>query len=297
MALDQDGRRIECQHLAQKVVRIEADGSETLLADAWQGVTLNSPNDVVVGPDGSLYFGDARIGAFAHLGGVASMPLGFQGLYRIDPAGALQLLATGFSDPTGIELSPDAATLYVSDWTTGRVHAFPRLEDGSVGPGAVINTEMPMADGMCSDADGNLYVTTHQGLWVLRPDGTPWGLVPVPEEPSNCTFGGDDLRTLYVTARTSVSPRRPRARTAAPPPCYARRKRCTANQAFSSIHTSSGRQPASAASSWKPSMVYLCEYSVRITSPAPSSIRRPPTRTVCARRLTRCISIRPRSWS
>lgn len=204
MTLDQDGRRIECQHLAQKLVRIEDDGSETVLADAWQGVTLSSPNDVVVGPDGSLYFGDARIGAFAHLGGVTHMPLGFQGLYRIDPEGGLHLLATGFADPTGIELSPDASTLYVSDWTTGRVHAFPLQDDGSVGPGAVINHEMGMADGMCSDQDGNLYVTTHQGLWVLRPDGTPWGLLPVPEEPSNCTFGGEDLRTLYVTARTSV---------------------------------------------------------------------------------------------
>ena len=204
MAVDQDGRRIECQHTTQQVVRVEPDGSETVLADAWQGLGLNSPNDVVVGPDGSLYFGDARIGAFAHLGGVQSMPLGFQGLYRIDPAGGLQLLATGFADPTGIELSPDGTTLYVSDWTTGWVRAFPVLDDGSVGPGAVINSEMGMADGMCSDVDGNLYVTTAQGLWVLRPDGTPWGLLPVPEEPSNCTFGGEGLQTLYVTARTSV---------------------------------------------------------------------------------------------
>ncbi len=204
MAQGQDGRRIECQHTTRRVVAIAADGSETVLASTWQGITLNSPNDVVVGPDGSLYFGDARIGAFAHLGGLFGMPLGFQGLYRIDPAGVLHLEATGFADPTGIELSPDGATLYVSDWTTGRVHAFPLGGDGDVGPGTVINTEMPMADGMCSDADGNLYVTTHQGLWALRPDGTPWGLLPVPEEPSNCTFGGEDLRTLYVTARTSV---------------------------------------------------------------------------------------------
>lgn len=204
MAMDQEGRRIECQHTTQQVVRIETDGSQTVLADAWQGVTLNSPNDVVVGPDGSLYFADARIGAFANLGGVDDMPLGFQGLYRIDPAGGVQLLATGFADPTGIELSPDGTTLYVSDWTTGWVRAFPVLDDGSVGPGTVINSQMGMADGMCSDVDGNLYVTTVQGLWVLHPDGSPWGLLPVPEEPSNCTFGGEGLGTLYVTARTSV---------------------------------------------------------------------------------------------
>lgn len=206
MAFDHDGRRLECQHRTQRLVRIEADGSETVLADTWQGLRLNSPNDVVVGPDGSIYFGDAAIGAFARFGDVdpADMPLGFRGLYRLDPAGTLHLLDSGFVEPTGIELSPAATTLYVSDWGTGRVHAYPVHDDGSTGAGEVINEEMPMADGMCSDAHGNLYVTTHQGLWVLRPNGTPWGLVPVPEEPSNCTFGGEGRTTLYVTAGTSV---------------------------------------------------------------------------------------------
>lgn len=204
MAVDSQGRRIECQQRAQAVVAIEADGSETVLASAWQGVTLNSPNDAVVGPDGSLYFGDATIGAMARFGDVHDMPLGFRGVFRLDPAGALHLVADDLVDPTGIELSPDATTLYVSDWSTGWVRAYPVADDGSTGPGQVINVEMAMADGMCSDVDGNLYVATVQGLWVLRPDGTPWGLLPVPEEPSNCTFGGEGLGTLYVTAQTSV---------------------------------------------------------------------------------------------
>jgi len=206
MAFDHEGRRLECQHRTQRLVRIETDGSETVLASSWQGQSLNSPNDVVVGPDGSIYFGDASIGAFARFGAVdpAAMPLGFRGAYRLDPAGTLHLVDGGFSQPTGIELSPDASTLYVSDWVTGRVYAYPVHDDGSTGEGEIINVEMAMADGMCTDVHGNLYVTTHQGLWVLRPDGTPWGLVPVPEEPANCTFGGPGRTTLYVTARTGV---------------------------------------------------------------------------------------------
>lgn len=204
LAFDQDGRVIECQHGTQQVVRVEADGSETVIADTWQGVTLNAPDDAVTGPDGSLYFTDPTIGAMSRFGNVQDMPLGFQGVYRIDPAGAMHLVDDVFADPAGIALSPAGDTLYVSDWGTGIVRAYPVSADGSTGAGEVINVEMPMADSMCVDEDGNLYVTTVQGLWALQPDGTPWGVIALPEEPSNCAFGGVDSRTLYITAQTSV---------------------------------------------------------------------------------------------
>lgn len=205
MTLDQEGRRIECQHSTQKVVRVEGDGSETTLAEDWGGVTLNSPNDVVTGPDGSLYFGDATIGAFAHLGNVQNMPLGFQGAYRIDPQGQVHLVDDIFVDPTGVAISPAGDVLYVSDWGTGQIHAYPIEPDGSTGAGWVFSDLVPQADGMCLDVEGNIYVATNEGLWVLQPDSTPWGLLELPEAPaSNCAFGGTDLDTLYITDVTGV---------------------------------------------------------------------------------------------
>ncbi|MEM9453397.1 MAG: SMP-30/gluconolactonase/LRE family protein [Myxococcota bacterium] len=205
MTFDINGDRIECQHATQQVVRVEADGSETTLATEWNGVTLNSPNDVVVGPDGSLYFADATVGAFAHLGNVQNMPLGFQGLYRIDPEGVLHLIDDIFADPTGMGISPQGDMLYVSDWGTGLVHSYPINPDGSVGPGSVLTDLTPQPDGMCLDMEGNIYVTTNQGLHIMEPDGTPWGLLVLPETPaSNCAFGGPERTTLYITDFTGV---------------------------------------------------------------------------------------------
>lgn len=204
LAEDPQGRRIECQHKTQRVARFEADGSETVIASEWQGQTLNSPDDAVTGSDGSLYFTDPTIGGMYHLGNVQYMPLGFQGVYRVDPNGGLHLVDDGLDEPAGIALSPAGDTLYVSDWGTGLVHAYPVNPDGTTGAGVVFNTEAPGADSMCVDVDGNLFVTTNQGIWALRPDGTQWGLISLPEEPANCAFGGPDMLTMYVTARTSV---------------------------------------------------------------------------------------------
>lgn len=204
MTRDQSGNRIECQHATQQVVRVEANGSETVLASEWNGTTLNSPNDVVTGPDGSLYFSDATIGAYPHLGNVQNMPLGFQGVYRIDPTGTVHLVDDIFADPTGVGISPDGTTLYVSDWTTGMLHRYPILPDGSTGAGTMLTDTVPNADGMCLDVEGNIYLTTSQGLWVLDDEGNPLGLLPLLEESFNCTFGGAGMQTLFITSLTSV---------------------------------------------------------------------------------------------
>ncbi|MEX1367499.1 MAG: SMP-30/gluconolactonase/LRE family protein [Nannocystaceae bacterium] len=204
MTIEPSGDRIECQHETQQVVRVLADGTEQVVVDSWQGTTLNSPNDVIVGADGTLYFSDATIGAYPQFGDVQDMPLGFQGVYRVDPGGQLHLVDDVFADPTGIALSPDGSTLYVSDWTSGLLHAYDVAADGSTGPGAVLSDQVPQADGMCIDVMGNIYVSMGWGLQVLRPDGSPWGTIPVPQVPANCAFGGVDRQTLFITARTGV---------------------------------------------------------------------------------------------
>ncbi len=205
MTFDAAGNRLECQHATQSVVRVLAGGAvEQQIAHTYQGTVLNSPNDLVLGGDGTLYFGDAAIGAFPNFGNVQDMPLGFRGVYRVDTAGGLHLVDDIFNEPTGIALSPDGSTLYVSDWADGLLHAYPIAADGSTGAGAVLSDEVPSADGMCVDAEGNLYVSTADGLRVMQPDGTVWGTILVPEEPANCAFGGEDLSTLYITARHGV---------------------------------------------------------------------------------------------
>ncbi|MCH9682141.1 MAG: SMP-30/gluconolactonase/LRE family protein [Deltaproteobacteria bacterium] len=204
-ALDPAGLVVECQHGPQHVVRIETDGSETVLASHWQGMPLNSPNDVIVGDDGTVYFVDPTIGSWPQYGGVQHQPLGFSGLYRIDPTGQLHLEDDTLSEPTGIALSPDGSTLYVGDYGTGQLHHYPVEADGSVGTGAMLSTAAQGADGMCLDVMGNIYQSGEFGLRVFRPDGTLWGTYVLPQLPSaNCAFGGPDLTTLYVTADSSL---------------------------------------------------------------------------------------------
>ncbi len=204
-ALDPNGLMVECQHGPQQVVRIAADGTETVLADNWQGQPLNSPNDVVVAADGTIYFVDPTIGGWQQFGNVQNQPLGFRGLYRIDTAGQLHLEDDTLNLPTGIGMSPDGSTVYVGDNATGWLHAYAVAADGTLGPGAVISESAQGADGMCLDELGNIYESGEFGLRVFEPDGTLWGTYVIPQVPTaNCAFGGDDLTTLYVMANSAV---------------------------------------------------------------------------------------------
>ncbi|MGH3671300.1 MAG: SMP-30/gluconolactonase/LRE family protein, partial [Pseudonocardiaceae bacterium] len=127
----------------------------------------------------------------------------FQGVFRVDPAGTLHLESRDMNRPNGVALSPDGKTLYVDDTVAGLVRRFPVRPDGSLGPPTTF-APVPGGDGMAMDDAGNLYVATGTGVLVYQPDGTPWGTIPVPERPTNCTFGGSDRKTLYITAQTSL---------------------------------------------------------------------------------------------
>jgi sugar lactone lactonase YvrE len=204
LTLDRQGRLIACEHGNRRVSRTEADGTVAALADRYEGKRLNSPNDVVVRSDGSIYFTDPPYGIRPE-----QQELPFHGVYRLAPDGTLTLLADDFERPNGLAFSPDERILYIDDTARRHVRAFDVREDGSLARGRLF-AELPSSepggpDGMKVDVEGNLYVTSAGGLWLFAASGRHAGTLPVPEPPpANCAFGGPDRRTLFITDRTSL---------------------------------------------------------------------------------------------
>lgn len=203
-----DGRLILCQHGDRRVSRLGEDGSFETLAAEYDGKRLNSPNDAVLKSDGSLYFTDPPYG----LPGNVDDPdkeLDFQGVYRLTPDGELTLLTKQMSRPNGIGLSPDEKTLYVANSDPERAiwMAFPVEEDGTIGEGKVfadvtdrVGKLKGLPDGMVVSQDGTIFATGPGGVLVFSPDGTELGTILTGEATANCTLGGEDGSTLFVTA-------------------------------------------------------------------------------------------------
>jgi gluconolactonase len=194
LTLDPEGRLVACEHWNRRVTRTEADGSITVLADAYQGKKLNSPNDVVVRSDGAVFFTDPPYGLEGR-----EAELDFSGVYALPPDGELTLLAKDFVKPNGLAFSPDERTLYVADTERGHLRAFEVAADGSVSGGGVF-CELPRPDGLKVDVKGRIWSTAEDGVRVFDAAGTLLATVAFPHRPSNCAFGGDDLKTLAVTA-------------------------------------------------------------------------------------------------
>ena len=201
LGLDPQGRLIASEGDNRRVSRTMADGTIITVADRWQGKRLNSPNDNITRSDGTIYFTDPPYG----LPPGQARELDFQGVFRVDPAGTLHLESKEFNRPNGVALSPDEKTLYVDDTADGLVRKFPVHPDGSLGPSSsFVPSTGGGGDGIAIDDAGNVYVATDGGVKVYQPSGALWGTIAVPEVPSNCTFGGPDRRTLYITAKTSL---------------------------------------------------------------------------------------------
>jgi len=202
LAVDGEGRLLLAQHDGQ-VGRLTSDGTVEPLAQTYNGQRLNSPNDLTVADDGSIYFTDPPYGVDEE-----NRELDFSGVYHLTPDGSLTLLTDRFSRPNGIVLSPDESTLYVNDSEETAVWAYDVAEDGSLENGrqfAVLEGEADgTTDGMKVDANGNLYTTGPGGVWVYAPSGARLARVDVPVPPTNLAFGGPDHQTLYVTARANV---------------------------------------------------------------------------------------------
>ncbi len=203
--LDTAGRLLTCEHSGRCVVRTEVDGSVSVLADHYQGKRLNSPNDIVVRSDGSVYFTDPPYG-LADLS--KWKELDFNGVYRITPRGELVLIADDFDRPNGLAFSPDEKVLYVDDTQRGHIRAFDVSADGSIRNSRVLvelkGDQPGRPDGMKVDVQGHIYCTGPGGFWIIGPDGKKLGYVLTPEVAANLAWGDFDSKSLYITAQTSV---------------------------------------------------------------------------------------------
>ena len=200
LTLDRQRCLIACEHGNRRVSRTELDGTIAVVAERWDGRRLNSPNDIVVRSDGTIYFTDPYYGLLPHR---EDQELPFQGLFRIDPAGVLHLAADDFEGPNGLALAPDERTLYVCDTSRHHVRAFAVAPGGDLSDGRVLfGADTP--DGLKVDAEGNVYVGTIDSICVFAPDGSLLGRVILPERPANLAWGEADWRTLYITATSGL---------------------------------------------------------------------------------------------
>jgi gluconolactonase len=213
MTYDANLNLLVCEHSTSSVIRFVggADGAREVLASHFEGKELNSPNDIVVGKDGAIYFTDPTYGRMPVYGIERPTQLGFQGVYRIAVDGALSLVVEKplFTQPNGLCFSPDEHLLYVNDTEQANIRVFDVVDGALVNmrffASGISDPNMAGApDGMKCDAQGNIWVTAPGGLWVYAPDGTLIGKVAVPEVVANLHWGGLDWRTLFITASTSL---------------------------------------------------------------------------------------------
>jgi gluconolactonase len=211
--VDRQGRLVTCEHLARRVTRTEHDGTITVLAHSYRGKRLNSPNDVVVKSDGSIWFTDPSYGIlFDYEGQRAASEIGRCNVYRVDPAtGGIAIVADDFDKPNGLAFSPAEDILYVAD--TGITHRkdgpkhIRRIEVSGdrLGRSRVFaDCSAGLFDGLRVDAEGRIWTSAADGVHCFDPDGTLIGKIRIPELVSNVCFGAAALNRLFICATTSL---------------------------------------------------------------------------------------------
>jgi gluconolactonase len=211
MTYDGAGNLYVCEHITSMLVKETPSGDRKILASHWQGKELNSPNDVVVRSDNTVYFSDPTYGRMPVFGLERKQDLSFQGLYRVSPDGALHLEADDFGQPNGVCFSPDEKLLYANDTPRAHIRVFDVAGDGSlhnshifaknIGDGVL---EHGVVDGMKCDEHGNIYVTGPRGIWILGPTAEHLGVIRMPEHAGNLNWGGANWDDLYCACSTSI---------------------------------------------------------------------------------------------
>ena len=211
MTLDADLNLYICEHVTSALARETPSGERQVLASHYNGRELNSPNDVVVKSDGSVYFSDPTFGRMPGFGLERDQELGFQAVFRIAPNGELHCEADDFDQPNGLCFSPDESILYVNDTMRAHIRVFDVGDDGSLSNGRMFAEnigdgvlEGGIVDGMKCDEQGDVYVTGPRGFWVFAPDGEHLGVIGMPEHAANLNWGGAGWNELYCTCSTSV---------------------------------------------------------------------------------------------
>ena len=202
---DRQHRLIDCASVLRAIIAVTPDGKYKILADRYDGKKFNSPNDVIVGPDGALYFTDPTLDLVA--GEKQEIP--FQGVYRLDDKGNVRLLTKDLTQPNGLAFSPDGRHFYIDDSEKRNIRVYEVASDGTLSHGRIFGEEPGakndgVPDGIKVDKSGNLFVTGPRGIWVWDANGNHLGTMAMPEQPANLTWGDKEYRTLYITATTSV---------------------------------------------------------------------------------------------
>lgn len=211
MTFDLERRRVVAGWASRSVWRVEHDGSIVVLADQHENVTINTPNDIVVRSDGSIYWTDSSGALF--IPGMDGLDvqryLDFEGVFQIRPDGTVVLATSAVTYPNGLAFSPDESLLYVTDTVRRCVWRFDVAADGGLSEGSIfyelVGDEPGVADGMKVDVEGNLYVTGTGGIHLLDTSGRLLGRIRVPgPHTSNMAWGGEDWRTLFITTHEFV---------------------------------------------------------------------------------------------
>ena len=202
--LDKENRLITAEHSNRRISRTETDGKVIELVAKYEGKRLNSPNDLVVKSDGSIYFTDPPYGINKE-----QEELGFYGVYRLTPDGKLTLLVKDIVLPNGIAFSPDEKKLYVNNSEAGYIAVFDVKPDGNVTNQRVFAelkdaSQSGVPDGLKVDVEGNVYSTGPGGVWIFSPSGKLLGKISVPETATNLAWGDRDYKTIYITGSKSL---------------------------------------------------------------------------------------------